>query len=77
MAYAEEMVRKLETEDAKAQLRYLYGAGESLLKRQQDLADPRERVGADSDRPEFRQVPRDAWNPAHLAINLPSPQCLQ
>ena len=36
MAYADEMIRKLGTEDVKAQLRYLYGTGEELLKRQQE-----------------------------------------
>ncbi len=36
MACSDEMIRKLETEEAKAQLRYLYGDDEDLLKRQQE-----------------------------------------
>ena len=35
MNHTDEMIRKLETEDAKAQLRFLYGTDEELLKRQQ------------------------------------------
>ena len=36
MAYSDDMIRKLETEDVKAQLRYLYGDDENQLKRQQE-----------------------------------------
>ena len=36
MAYTEEMIRKLETEEVKDQLRYLYGGDEALLKNQQE-----------------------------------------
>ncbi|MBR2662052.1 MAG: galactokinase [Clostridia bacterium] len=36
MAYADGMIRKLESEDTRAQLRYLYGAEEGLLRYQQE-----------------------------------------
>ena len=36
MAYTDEMIRKLDTDPVKAQLRYLYGEDEDLLKRQQE-----------------------------------------
>ena len=32
MGYADEMIRQLETDRVKAQLRYLYGEDETLLK---------------------------------------------
>ena len=36
MSYTEEMIRKLDTEKVREQLRYLYGEDEMLLKTQQN-----------------------------------------
>lgn len=36
MSYAEELIRKLDTDKVREQLRYLYGSGEQLLKAQQE-----------------------------------------